>query len=145
MPSWHAEGNRYGSVIARTLATLRRLQTLSMYVHLLCGNREIFVSPWGNRPQGRIGKARGRSEEVRLIDSTCEASEQSGAIHCGVGGGRRWDQEQCGTAKHGPDAESGSLVTSAGSHTRSCNQEREGETDSALASRQHRRPAVGLL
>ena len=25
MPSWHAEGNRHGSVIARTLATLRRL------------------------------------------------------------------------------------------------------------------------
>ncbi len=24
-------------------------------------NREIFVSPWGNRPQGRIGKAGGRS------------------------------------------------------------------------------------
>ena len=47
--------------------------------------------------------------------------------------------------KHGPDTESGSRVTSAGPHTRSCNQEREGETDSALASRQHRRPAVGLL
>ena len=47
--------------------------------------------------------------------------------------------------KHGPDAESGSRGTSAGPHTRSCNQEREGETDSALALRQHRRPAVGLL
>jgi hypothetical protein len=34
---------------------------LSMYAHLLCGNREIFVSSWGNRPQGRIGKAGGRS------------------------------------------------------------------------------------
>ena len=56
-----------------------------------------------------------------------------------------WDQEECGTAKHGPDTESGSRDTSAGPHTRSCNQEQEGEADSALASRQHRRFAVGLL
>src|SRR5271155_5286267 len=105
-----------------------------MCAHLLSGNREIFVSPWGNRPQGRIGKAVAddeRDEEVRLIDSTCEAGEQSGAIRCGVGGGRRWDQEECGTAKHGPDAESGSRDTSAGPHTRSRNQEREEEADSA--------------
>src|ERR1700730_3378539 len=86
-----------------------------------------------------------RDEEVGLIDSTCEAGEQSGAIHGGVGGGRRWDQEECRTAKHGPDTESGSRVTSAGPYTRGCKQEREGETESALASRQHRRPAVGLL
>src|SRR6478752_5381346 len=96
-------------------------------------------------PGDFVGIRNERDEEVRLIDSTCEASEQSGAIHCGVGGGKRWDQEECGTAKHGPDAESGSRVTSAGPHTRSCNQEREGETDSAPASHQHQRPAVGLL
>src|ERR1700688_3561499 len=121
-----------------------------MYAHLLCGNRKIFVPPWETVPRAASGRPEAvaddeRDEEVRLIDSTCEASEQSGAIHCGVGGGRRWDQEECGTAKHGPDAESGSRDTGAGPHTRSCNQEREGETDSALASRQHRRPAVGLL
>jgi hypothetical protein len=28
---------------------------------VLCGNREIFVPPWGNRSQGRIGKAGGHS------------------------------------------------------------------------------------
>src|ERR1700738_5206127 len=86
-----------------------------------------------------------RGEEVRLIDSTCEAGEQSGAIRRGVGGGGRWDQEECGTAKHGPDTESGSRDTSAGPHTRSCNKEQEGEADSALASPQYRRSAVGLL
>src|SRR5216684_8378864 len=50
----------------------------------------------------------------------CEAGEQSGAIRRGAGGGKRWDQEECGTAKHGPDTEPGSRVTSAGSHTQSC-------------------------
>src|SRR5260370_24014153 len=78
-----------------------------------------------------------RDEEVRLIDSTCEAGEQSGAVHGGVGGGRRWDQEECGTAKHGPDTESGSRDTSAGPHTRSCILEREVETYSAIPSRLH--------
>ena len=29
-----------------------------------------------------------------------------------------WDQEECGTAKHGPDTEPGSRVTSTGPHTR---------------------------
>src|SRR3977135_1198759 len=120
-----------------------------MYAHLLCGNREIFVPPWETVPGAASGRPEAvaddeRGEEVRLIDSTCEAGEQSGAIRRGVGGGRRWDQEECGTAKHGPDTESGNRDTSAGPHTRSCNQEQEGEADSALASRQHRRSTVGL-
>src|SRR6202790_3236945 len=38
-----------------------------MYAHLLCGNREIFVPPWGNRPQGRIGKAGGRTPPSSLL------------------------------------------------------------------------------
>src|SRR6266851_7501629 len=112
-----------------------------MYAHLLCGNREIFVPPRETVPRAASGRPEAiaddeRGEEVRLIDGTCEAGEQSGAIRRGVGGGRRWDQEECGTAKHGPDTESGSRDTSAGPHTRSRNQEQEGEADSALASRQ---------
>src|ERR1700688_473989 len=79
-----------------------------MYAHLLCGNRKIFVPPWETVHRAASGRREAiaddeRGEEVRLIDSTCEAGEQSGAIHRGVGGGRRWDQEECGTAKHGPD------------------------------------------
>ena len=76
-------------------------------------------APWETVPRTASGRPEAvaddeRDEEVRLIDSTCEASEQSGAIHCGVGGGRRWDQEECGTAKHGPDAESGSVRLNPG-------------------------------
>jgi hypothetical protein len=37
-----------------------------MYAHLLCGNREIFVPPWENRPQGRIGKAGRAVQRYRL-------------------------------------------------------------------------------
>ena len=35
----------------------------------------------------------------------------------GVGGGKRWDQEECGVAKHGPDTEPGIRVTGARSRT----------------------------
>src|SRR5258708_32297033 len=118
-----------------------------MYAHLLCGNREIFVPPWETVPRAASGRPEAvaddiRGEEVRLIDSTCEAGEQSGAIRRGAGGGRRWDQEECGTAKHGPDTESESRDTSAGQHTRSCKQEQEQEAHSARASLQHRRAAA---
>jgi len=45
-------------------------------------------------------------------------------------------QGECGTAKHGPDAEPGSRVTRAGPHTRSRHQEQTGQADGAPASRQ---------
>src|ERR1700676_3403169 len=53
-----------------------------MYAHLLCGNREIFVLPWETVPRAASGRPEAiaddeRCEEVRLIDSTCEAGEQS--------------------------------------------------------------------
>ena len=48
------------------------------------------------------------TEEVRLADSTCEAGEQSGTSRGGAGGGKQGDREECGTAKHGPNAEPGS-------------------------------------
>ena len=35
----------------------------------------------------------------------------------GSGGGKRWDQEECGLAKHGPDPEPGRRVTGARTHT----------------------------
>ena len=44
-----------------------------------------------------------RDGAVRLTDSTNEVGEQGGARRGGANGGKRWDQEECGTAKHGPD------------------------------------------
>src|SRR5690349_18070594 len=54
-------------------------------------------------------------------------------------------QGECGTAKHGPDAEPGSRVTGAGPHTRSRDQEHTGQTDGAPASSHHRCSAGELL
>src|SRR5258708_21307624 len=103
-----------------------------MYAHLLCGNREIFVPPWETVPRAASGRPEAvaddvRGEEVRLIDSTCEAGEQSGAIRRGAGGGRRWNQQDCGTPNNGPDTETERRDTSAGPHTRSWKQEQEEE------------------
>ena len=61
----------------------------SMYAHLLCGNREIFVLPSVVVPRAASGRPEtvaddARGEEVTLVDSTCETSEQSGAIRGGV-------------------------------------------------------------
>src|SRR5215470_11137312 len=122
MPSSHAEGNRVRPANARTSTAPRRQYAPSMYAHLLCGNREIFVLPSVVVPRAASGRPEAvavdaRDEEVTLVDSTCEAGEQSGAIRCGVGGGRRRDQEECGTAKHGPNAGSGGRVTGARPHT----------------------------
>src|SRR6516164_9748943 len=86
-----------------------------------------------------------RDGAVRLTDSTNEVGEQGGARRGGANGGKRWDQEECGTAKHGPDTEPGSRVTGAGPHTRGHYQEQEGTPHGAPVSCQHRLPAVGLL
>src|SRR3954466_11269647 len=96
-----------------------------MYVHLLRGNRDLFVTALGGSSRAASGRPEAvaddeRGKEVRLADSTCEAGEQSGTSRGGAGGGKQWDQEECETAKHGPNAESGSRVTGAGSHTWSC-------------------------
>src|SRR5215467_8133766 len=53
-----------------------------MYAHLLCGNREIFVLPSVVVPRAASGRPEAvaddaRDEEVTLVDSTCEAGEQS--------------------------------------------------------------------
>src|SRR4051794_13093124 len=107
-----------------------------MYVHLLRGNRDLFVIALGGGSRAASGRPEAvaddeRGKEVRLADSTCEAGEQSGTSRGGAGGGKQWDQEECETAKHGPNAESGSRVTGAGSHTWSCHQGQGGEAHSA--------------
>ena len=45
-----------------------------------------------------------RTGEVTLTGSTDEVGEQNGLARGGVDGGKRWDREECGTAKHGPDS-----------------------------------------
>src|SRR5215211_8910800 len=99
--------------------------------------------------ENRTSRLSERTEEGRKPDLlrlyTCEAGEQSGTSRGGAGGGKQWDQEECETAKHGPDAEPGSRVTGAGSHTWSCHQGQEGEAHSAPAPHHGRRPAAGLL
>src|SRR3954470_20784770 len=131
-----------------------------MYVHLVRGNRDLFVTALGGSSRAASGRPEavaddGRGKEVRLADSTGEAGEQSGTSRGGAGGGKQWDQEEwdqeewdqeeCEPAKHGPDAEPGSRVTGAGSHTWSCHQGQEGEAHSAPAPRHGRRPAARLL
>src|SRR5205809_7804234 len=115
-----------------------------------CAGTGISLSPpWEaapgphRRPEAVADDERGK--EVRLADSTGEAGEQSGTSRGGAGGGKQWDQEECETAKHGPNAEPGSRVTGAGSHTWSRHQGQEGEAHSRPAPHHGRRPAAGLL
>ena len=74
-----------------------------------------------------------------------EASEQSGLGCGGARGAKGRGQGECGTAKHGPDAEPGSRVTGTGPHTRSRHQEQTGQADGAPASSHHRCFAGELL
>src|SRR5271169_5935300 len=83
--------------------------------------------------------------EVGPARSSEEASEQGGLGCCGARGAQGRGQGECGTAKHGPDAEPGSRVTRAGPHTRSRHQEQAGQADGASASPQHRRFAGEFL
>ncbi|MBV8107172.1 MAG: DUF2924 domain-containing protein [Hyphomicrobiales bacterium] len=62
-----------------------------------------------DEPDGEVGPAH----------SSAEASEQGGLGCCGARGAKGRGQGECGSAKHGPDAEPGSRVTGAGPHTRS--------------------------
>src|SRR4051812_3450302 len=121
-----------------------------MYGRLRQGNREISVTAPGAAPRAASGRPEvvaddERGGEVRLTDSTGETGEQGGAGRGGAGGGKRWDQEECGPAKHEPDTGPGSRVTGAGPHTGRCFQEQEGEADRAPAPRQHRGSGMGLL
>src|SRR3954465_1946609 len=54
-----------------------------MYVHLVRGNRDLFVIALGGSSRAASGRPEAvaddeRGKEVRLADSTCEAGEQSG-------------------------------------------------------------------
>ena len=33
-----------------------------------------------------------------------KSANKDGHARCGVDGGKRWDREECGNAKHGPDS-----------------------------------------
>src|ERR1019366_9328622 len=98
---------------------------------LSSGNREISIAV----PTIVAGTASGRPEaiadderegEVGPAHSSNEANEQSGLGRCGVRGAKGQGQGECGTAKHGPDAEPGSRVTGAGPYTRSRLHQRSG-------------------
>src|SRR4051812_8634333 len=79
-----------------------------MYVHLVRGNRDLFVTALGGSSRAASGRPEAvaddeRGKEVRLADSTCEAGEQSGASRGGAGGGKQWDQEDCEPPAGGGD------------------------------------------
>src|ERR1700681_1288733 len=82
-----------------------------MHGSSLHGNREISSLTAGGcmrrRPaSGRRGAEADdvRTGEVTLTGSTDEVDEQDGVARCGVDGGKRWDREECGHARHGPDS-----------------------------------------
>src|SRR3977135_417813 len=120
---------------------------------LLPGNREISIAVPTSRGRASLGEAAGREAvadderegEVGPARSSREASEQSGLGCGGACGAKGRGQGECGTAKHGPDAEPGSPATGAGPHTRSRQQEQTGQADGAPASPHHRCSAGKLL
>src|SRR5262249_47526967 len=119
---------------------------------------EVFHLGTGRSPSQSppvvVGTASGRPEaiadderegEVGSAQSSREASERSGLGCGGARGAKGRGQGECGTAKHGPDAEPGSRVTGAVPHTRSRHQEQTGQANGALASSQRRCFAGELL
>ena len=116
----------------------------------LRGNRDLFVTALGGsfraasgRPEAVADDERGKEVNSPIVPA--KPANKAGRSRGGAGGGKQWDQEECGTAKHGPNAEPGSCVTGAGSHTWSCHQGQEGEAHSAPAPHHGRRPALRLL
>ena len=78
-------------------------------------------------------------------DSFCIGEcHRGGRARCGADGGKGLGQTECGSAKHGPDAEPGSRVAGESSPTRSRKQEWNGESGGALPP-QHRRRAGCVL
>src|SRR5262245_42067945 len=106
----------------------------------LPGNREIprLTSLW--YASGRRGAVAddGRTREVRLCHSSCEAGEQGRATGCGVGGAKGRDQGEGGTAKHAPGTGPGKRVPGAGPHSESRKGKEKGEVHCALPSSQFR-------
>jgi len=56
---------------------------------------------------------RGTSDPVIVA---VKPANKTGAIRCGVGGAKGWDQRECEPAKHVPDAEPDERDTGAGAH-----------------------------
>src|SRR5271170_6493112 len=121
-----------------------------MHRRLLFGNRDIsgvslrsFAGTAPGRPEAEADDERPR--EVGPAHSSSEACERSGVRRRGASGAKGRDQGECGPANHGPDAEPGSRVTCAGSHTRNRNQEQSTAADHTPASCQRRCFAGGIL
>src|SRR3984885_1566483 len=135
---------------SRGIGGLRVVVDPGMRCLPLLGNRDIsglslrsFAGTAPGRPEAEADDERTR--EVGLAHSSCEACERSGARRRGASGAKGRDQGECGPANHGPDAEPGSRVTCAGSHTRSRNQEQSTAADHTPASCQRRCLAGGIL
>lgn len=75
----------------------------------------------------RKGLAVVDNERDGEVGGSEEAGEQNGLGRFGARGANGRGQGECGTAKHGPDAESGSRVTGAAPLTRSRHRERTRE------------------
>src|SRR6516162_1930277 len=86
-------------------------------------------------------KAMEKSDSSKVVE---EESEQSSISCRGACGTKGRGQGECGPANRGPDAEPGSRVTSAGSHTSSRHQEQKREADGASTSHRHKHVARKL-
>src|ERR1700676_1485761 len=82
-----------------------------MHGSSLHGNREISSLTAGGCTRRRPASGRRGAEaddvrtgEVTFTGSTDEVGAQNGLARGGVDGGKRWDREECGTAKHSPDS-----------------------------------------
>src|ERR1700681_3405310 len=91
------------SVLVRIVPS-RGVRDPGMYGSLSRGSREISTSAQERRAQCRgIGKAYAeaddeRNGEVRPVNSTVEAGEQSGETRGGAGGGKCWGRGECDPA-----------------------------------------------
>ena len=107
-----AEGNTSECASASTRATRRGRRTWHAGTLLAREPGDLQLDRRRRyAPTARIGKARAKADdaragEVRLTGSTDEVGEQGGHARCGVDGGKRWDREECDSAKHGPNSES---------------------------------------
>jgi hypothetical protein len=133
-----AEGNTAHVVIARHRSAPRRrrpwhaLTPPAREPGYLWTVLAEFAGTAPGRPEAEADDE--RTGEIGLAHRSGEACERSGARRRGASGAKGRDQGECGPANHGPDAEPGSRVTCAGSHTRSRNQEQSTAADHTPAA-----------
>src|ERR1700729_3928629 len=94
----------------------------------------------GRRPKPTMNGPEKSDSPIVAVKPANEAARRRAAS-----GAKGRDQGECGPANHGPDAEPGSRVTCAGSHTRSRNQEQSTAANHTPASCQRRCLAGGIL